>query len=186
MPPVRPSEFDKALGVFRDVLALLDRYGRSWYTEELRARGRIALQVLGQTTDRVRSSELASHMPDRRNDLLVNHEKGDPLKLKYSHEKLYMAVRSAIRSEQPLHRRLLDCYLELYSLGQQGYLPPDLQKRLDAMADALTRRADTTGEKWVAAATLETMCEDEVRKWMDETLNLFVEVVRRKALAELQ
>lgn len=185
MNTYRPSELDKALGVFRDILALLDRFGRSWYSEELRARAQNALRVLSQRAGQIHFSDLASDMPDRSNDLYVKHQDADRLKVNRAYERVYLAVRSAIRSEEPLPRRLLGCYLELHSLDRQGQLPSKLQKRFDAMSKALTERPDPTGERWVVAATLETMGNDEVRKWMDETLNLLVEVIKCQALAEL-
>jgi hypothetical protein len=101
--------------------------------------------------------------------------------LHYAWENLFKAVHGAIQSESSLQDRLHGCYGDFHVLSHHGHLPPDLQERWDKMMKAWTRGPDTTGQGLVPA-TLQKMDDDEARKWLEEILSLYSEVVRRRAL----
>lgn len=172
----------KALGVFRDPHELLERRGRAWYPNELRERGKKALRLLRQGLENAKPADLPNDVANIGDESPGKQEIYNRAELDYACEKLHLAVRSAMRSEQALTRRLVDCYLELHTLNLRRGLPADLQQQFDAMMEAWTRSADPSGEQWTAAAMIEKMNDEEARP--DVTLNLFVEMIKRKALAD--
>jgi hypothetical protein len=102
--------------------------------------------------------------------------------INYAWEKLYSAVRGAMMSTDPLPRRLEDGYVSFHTLAHGDHLPPDLKKRFDVLKKGLTFYSDPTGLRGSVGATADKMTDDEARKWLEEILSLYTEVVRRDAL----
>lgn len=169
----------KALAVFRELHELLERYPRGWYPTEVRERARTALRVLAQKTGGTRFAEPPNDGSNPRADSPQVQDNLTRAELEFAREKLFLAVRSAIRSQECLPQRLLACYLELHTLDFQRRLPSELQERFDAMTTALTREVDPTGRELAAAMTIQKMNDEEALKWIDEILSLLAEVIKR-------
>jgi hypothetical protein len=104
--------------------------------------------------------------------------------LNYAWENLYKAVHMAMQHEGSLQDRLIGCYSIFHVLDHEHDLPPDLQKRFDAMMDAWSREPDPGGVEGTVPVTLRKLSDDECRKWLEETLSLFMEVVELQAKEE--
>lgn len=174
------SEFTKALLVFLDLEELLDRHASASYPEPLRRRVRGAFSALRAYRD---AQPLPGAGPTDRGEASVgdkaNRIRGE---LEYVSHKLYLAVRSAVRSELSLPRRLLDSYLDLFMLDLQEGLPTDLRQRFVAMTNACTCDAEPGGERWSAEVTIEKMDREEVCRWLDEMLILLLEATKCQVL----
>jgi len=157
---------------FLELFKLLEEYAPPWYTFELHNRAATAKLLLD------------SSVVQGGSDSAVEKEGPDHLDLHYACKILYLAVRSAIGSERPLPQRLWYSYIDLPSLDLRRRLPADLRHRFDTMTNALNRAEGPNGRRRLVTATIQKMDEQEVRLWLDEILNLLVEVNRRHARAE--
>ena len=94
----------------------------------------------------------------------------------YASENLSKAVLYCMRSTESLQERLQGCHSIFHVLSQKGHLPPELQKRFDAMINAWTKLPDPTGKMGTVHATTSKMDEMEAMKWLEEILSLYDEV----------
>lgn len=157
---------------FLELFKLVEEYTPTWYTFEHRNRAATAKLLLD-------SSILTGTASDS-----AGEQEGDHLELHYACKILYLAVRSAMGSESPLHQRLLNCFLEFSLLDLRRRLPGDLRQRFDTMMIALSCGEDPGGRQKSITVTIDKMDEQEVRSWLDEILSLLVEANRRHASAE--
>lgn len=157
---------------FLELFKLLEEYAPSWYTFEHRNRAATA-KLLLDSSGLLTASDSAGEQAGP-----------DHLELHYACKILYLAVRSAIGSESPLHERLLDCFLELSFLDLRRRLPADLGQCFDNMMNTLSCAEDPSGRMRAIAVTIEKMHEQEVRAWLDEILILLIDANRRHARAE--
>ena len=176
----KPSDLTQALAVFRDVHELLERHGRAGYPQDLHERAKRALLLLADKTDVSEFPEPPDHGSHVKEETPKTQESGRRAELHIACQQLFVAVRSAMRSEESLPQRLMACFLELQALDFQRRLPADLQRRFDALKTALTRDPDPTGREWAAVTTIQKMNNEEASKWLDEVLNLFVEASARR------
>lgn len=95
-------------------------------------------------------------------------------------EKIGNAVKQCMSSERTLQERLLDCYSNFSVLSDGMSLPPNLQKRFNAMIAAWSTEPAIGGEGTVAA-TIANISDDDARKWFGEIFLLYTEVVELEA-----
>jgi hypothetical protein len=176
----KPSDLTQALAVFRDVHELLERHGRAWYPKDLHERAKRALLLLADKIAGTEFPEPPDPGSNVKDETPKTQERGRRAGLHIACQQLFLAVRAAMRSEEPLPLRLMACFLELQTLDFQRGLPTDLQRRFDTLKTALTRDPDPTGREWAAVTTIQKMNNEEASKWLDEVLNLFVEASARR------
>lgn len=132
----------KALAVFRELHELLERYPRGWYPTEVRERAKTALRVLAQKTGGTRFAEPPNDGSNPRADSPQVKDNLTRAELEFAREKLFLAVRSAIRSQECLPQRLLACYLELHTLDFQRRLPSDFRPTRSLVSLPKSRGSD--------------------------------------------
>jgi hypothetical protein len=102
--------------------------------------------------------------------------------LDYAREKIGRAVEILACSPLPLHERLREAYLSgLNQLRNPRYLPDELQKKVDAIADAVARAVLPVGDEGSLQPSIMMMTDAEASALASKILTLFDEIARLQA-----